>query len=98
VLHTHGGNFAVTAYTLREITATLGLRTGTLSPKVDYGLPAQELAFGYHANTAETGLLLAVAPSTAISPRLCATTPARSPTQGQTPGRAGAGDDGVDHV
>lgn len=62
VLHTHGGNFAVTAYTLREITATLGLRTGTLSPKVDFGLPAQEVAFGYHANTAETALLLAVAP------------------------------------
>ncbi|OYU98310.1 MAG: hypothetical protein CFE26_27810, partial [Verrucomicrobiales bacterium VVV1] len=35
---------------------------GTLSPKVDYGLPAQEVAFGYPANTAETALLLAVAP------------------------------------
>jgi creatinine amidohydrolase len=62
VLHTHGGNFAVTAYTLREIMATLGLRAGVLAPKVDYKLPAQEIAFGYHANTAETGLLLAVAP------------------------------------
>jgi creatinine amidohydrolase len=62
VLHTHGGNSAVTTYTLREITATLGLRAGALAPKADYGLPAQELAFGYHANTAETGLLLAVAP------------------------------------
>jgi len=62
VLHTHGGNNAVTTYTLREITATLGLRAGTLVPKIDFGLPAQELAFGYHANTVETALLLAVAP------------------------------------
>lgn len=62
ILHTHGGNFAVTAYTLREITATYGLRCGVLAPKTDLGLPAQEVAFGYHANTAETALLLAVAP------------------------------------
>jgi creatinine amidohydrolase len=62
VLHTHGGNFAVTGYTLREITAELGLRCGVLTPKVDHGLPAQEVAFGYHANTVETALLLAEAP------------------------------------
>ena len=62
IIHTHGGNFAVTSYTLREITATFGLRCGVLTSKVDLGLPAQEMAFGYHANTAETALLLAVAP------------------------------------
>ena len=62
VLHTHGGNSAVAAYTLREITATLGLRCGLLSAKIEPGLPAQELAFGYHANTMETALLLALAP------------------------------------
>jgi len=62
VLHTHGGNFAVTGYTLREITAELGLRCGVLSAKVDFGLPAQENAFGYHANTVESALLYAEAP------------------------------------
>lgn len=62
VLNTHGGNSAVTAYTLREIQATLGLRCGVLAPKIDLGLPVQETTFGYHANTAETAWLLAVAP------------------------------------
>jgi creatinine amidohydrolase len=62
VLNTHGGNTAVTAYTLREIAATYGLRCGQLAATADLGLPAQELAFGYHANTVETALLLAVAP------------------------------------
>ncbi len=62
VLNTHGGNLAVIIYTLREITATLGLRCGTLTPKHDLGLPAQEASFGYHANTAETAWLLAAAP------------------------------------
>jgi creatinine amidohydrolase len=62
VLNTHGGNTAVTAYTLREISATLGLRCGALAPQTDLGLPAQEINFGYHANTAETALLLAAAP------------------------------------
>lgn len=62
VLNTHGGNSAVIAYTLREITATFGLRAGVLAPKFDLGLPAQENTFGYHANTAETAWLLATAP------------------------------------
>lgn len=62
VLNTHGGNSAVIAYTLREITATLGLRCGSLAAKMDLGLPAQENNFGYHANTAETAWLLAAAP------------------------------------
>ena len=62
VINTHGGNIAVITYTLREIGATLGLRCGVLAPKFDLDLPAQENAFGYHANTAETAWLLAVAP------------------------------------
>lgn len=62
ILNTHGGNSAVIAYTLREISATYGLHCGVLAPKFDLGLPLQETTFGYHANTAETGWLLAVAP------------------------------------
>ncbi len=62
VLHTHGGNCAVTAYTLREISATIGLRCGVIPAPTNPGLSPQELAFGYHANTEETALLLAVAP------------------------------------
>jgi creatinine amidohydrolase len=64
VLNTHGGNTAVTTYTLREISSALGLRCGALAPQSDLGLPAQENMFGYHANTAETALLLAAAPGT----------------------------------
>jgi creatinine amidohydrolase len=64
ILNTHGGNSAVTLYTLREISAKYGLRCGALAPKADLGLPAQENMFGYHANTAETALLLANAPGT----------------------------------
>ncbi len=62
ILNTHGGNSAVIAYTLREISATYGLHCGVLAPKIDLGLPLQETTFGYHANTTETGWLLAVAP------------------------------------
>lgn len=62
VLNTHGGNTAVVIYTLREIGASLGLRCGLLAPAFDLDLPPQENAYGYHANTAETAWLLAVAP------------------------------------
>jgi creatinine amidohydrolase len=62
ILNTHGGNLAVIAYTLREITATLGLHGGLLSAPVDSGLPEREALLGYHANTAETAWLLALAP------------------------------------
>lgn len=62
VLHSHGGNVAVTTYTLREISAQLRLRCGVFALAVDMGLSAQESAFGYHANTAETAWLLAEAP------------------------------------
>lgn len=61
IINTHGGNSAVITYTLREISATLGLRCGMLAPKVDHGLSAQELTYGYHANTVETALMLATA-------------------------------------
>jgi len=62
VLNTHGGNTAVITYTLREISAELGVRCGLLRPKIELGLSPQENAFGYHANTAETAWLLAAAP------------------------------------
>ena len=62
ILNTHGGNIAVIVYTLREISAALGLRCGILAPKVDMPVPLQEATFGYHANTAETALLLAALP------------------------------------
>ncbi len=61
ILNTHGGNSAVLAYTLREISAALGLHCGVLAPKVDLGLGAQEITYGYHANTVETALMLATA-------------------------------------
>ena len=60
-INTHGGNSAVITYTLREISATLGLRCGVLLPKVDHGLGAQEMTYGYHANTVETALIRATA-------------------------------------
>jgi len=62
ILNTHGGNTAVIAYTLREIRARYGLQCGVLAPNFDLEVPAQEAAFGYHANTAETAWLLAIAP------------------------------------
>ena len=63
VINTHGGNSAVITYTLREISAALGLRCGVLAPKVDLGLSAQEMTYGYHANTLETALMQATAGS-----------------------------------
>ena len=62
VINTHGGNTAVVVYALREIGAALGLRCGLLAPTYEVDLPPQENAFGYHANTAETAWLLAIAP------------------------------------
>jgi creatinine amidohydrolase len=62
ILNTHGGNLAVIGYALREIRAQYGLRCGLLAPAFDLGLSAQEKAFGFHANTAETAWLLAAAP------------------------------------
>jgi creatinine amidohydrolase len=69
ILNTHGGNTAVTAYTLREITATLGLRAEPLGSKVELDISVQEKKFGYHANEAETALLLALAPHTVTMER-----------------------------
>jgi creatinine amidohydrolase len=62
VLNTHGGNTAVTGYTLREIRAQFGLHCSQLAPMFEMGLSAQEKAYGFHANTAETAWLLAAAP------------------------------------
>ncbi|MFM9090934.1 MAG: creatininase family protein, partial [Verrucomicrobiota bacterium] len=61
ILNTHGGNLAVITYTLREISAALDLRCGLLAPRVDHGLSAQEMTYGYHANTVETALMQATA-------------------------------------
>jgi creatinine amidohydrolase len=61
ILNTHGGNMAVNTYTLREINATLGLRAGTLPNKNTIEVSPQESTYGYHANEAETALLLAAA-------------------------------------
>lgn len=60
VVNTHGGNTAVDVYTLREIGATLGLRTELIQPGVDLGVTEREVAFGYHANDYETSALLAL--------------------------------------
>ena len=59
ILNTHGGNMAVNNYTLREINATIGLRAGNLSSNVSLDISPQEATYGYHANEAETALMLA---------------------------------------
>lgn len=61
-LNTHGGNTSVLIYTRREIEFTLGMHTAWLSPGVQLDLPAQEAAYGFHANTVETAWLYATAP------------------------------------
>ncbi|MEO7599353.1 MAG: creatininase family protein [Opitutus sp.] len=62
VLNTHGGNSAVITYTLREISATLGLRCRALAPKSSITVPPQEATYGYHANTFESAVMLAAVP------------------------------------
>ncbi len=62
IVNTHGGNIAVIVTTLREIRARYGLRADVLSMKIDYGISAQEAAFGIHAGEVETSWLLAAAP------------------------------------
>ncbi len=61
LLNTHGGNLAVNAYTLREINATIGIRAGTLQNRNSIQVSPQESTYGYHANEAETALMLAAA-------------------------------------
>lgn len=63
ILNTHGGNTAVLRYTAREIEATLGMQAGFIrnGAKLE-GLTPLEMAYGFHANTAETALLYATAP------------------------------------
>jgi creatinine amidohydrolase len=62
ILNTHGGNTAVTHYTLREIRAELGLRAGPMQSNFKFDISEQEEAYGFHANEAETALLSALAP------------------------------------
>ena len=61
ILNTHGGNMAVIGYTMREITVTYGLHTGWLHGTPITDISPQEATYGYHANEAETALLLAAA-------------------------------------
>lgn len=61
-LNTHGGNSSVLAYVRREIEFGLGMRTAVLAHGVALDLPAQELAYGFHAGTYETALLYAATP------------------------------------
>lgn len=61
-LNTHGGNTSVLIYTRREIEFTLGMSTDWLRSNVDLKLPPLEAAYGFHANTAETAWLYALAP------------------------------------
>jgi len=61
ILHTHGGNLAVTGYTLREIESKLGLKAENLRTEGPVVVSAQEQFFGYHANEVETAWLLALA-------------------------------------
>jgi len=51
----------VIVYTLREIRATLGLRTEFLMAKADLGVSIQERTYGYHAGEVETSWMLACA-------------------------------------
>jgi creatinine amidohydrolase len=60
VLHTHGGNFAVAGYTLREIESKLGLKAENLRTEGPALVSAQEQFFGYHANEVETAFMLAL--------------------------------------
>ncbi len=61
VLNTHGGNSAVLRYTLREIQADLGLRTGILLAPVTLNVTPQENTYGFHAGQFETAAMLALA-------------------------------------
>jgi creatinine amidohydrolase len=61
-LNTHGGNTSVLIYTRREIEFTLGMSTAWLWHGTKIDLPAQEAAYGFHANTVETAWLYATAP------------------------------------
>ena len=63
ILNTHGGNVSVVRYTLPEIEAQFGLQTTILrSGFTPEGMDPRELAFGIHANEAETSYLLHLAP------------------------------------
>jgi creatinine amidohydrolase len=61
VLNTHGGNSPVVDYALREIREAVGIRTSRLRLQLDFGVPAQEAAYGFHAGEVETSWMLAAA-------------------------------------
>ncbi len=64
LLNTHGGNTPVMKTSIREFELEHPeCRLGFLSFEgVDFGLSEQESTYGFHANTVETSLLLALAP------------------------------------
>jgi creatinine amidohydrolase len=91
ILNTHGGNLAVIGYTLREITATYGLRTGFLHGSPIKDISPQEATYGYHANEAETALLLATArPLVKMADATCEYYAQLGDTKDLRPERAGA--------
>ena len=59
VLNTHGGNISVLRYTMRELQVELEVCFHVLSLGYKPPLPAQEAAYGFHANTMETACMLA---------------------------------------
>ena len=61
ILNTHGGNTAVVAATLREVTARYGIRTEFITSNAQLELSPRERTFGYHANEVETAWVLALA-------------------------------------
>jgi creatinine amidohydrolase len=90
ILNTHGGNMAVNAYTLREINATLGLRAGPLQNRNSIQVSPQESTYGYHANEAETALMLAAAGSLVKAGAVCDYYAQLGATKDLRPERAGA--------
>jgi creatinine amidohydrolase len=91
ILNTHGGNLAVIGYTMREITATYGLRTGFLQGPPITDISPQEAAYGFHANEVETSLLLATArPLVKMADATCDYCARLGDTRDLRPERAGA--------
>lgn len=90
LLNTHGGNMAVNQYTLREITATLGLRAGNLPNRHSIDVSPQEATYGYHANEVETALMLAASEPYVKPGAVCDYYAKLGDTKDLRPERAGA--------
>jgi creatinine amidohydrolase len=90
ILNTHGGNMAVNNYTLREINTTVGLRAGNLHSGVNLDVSPQEGTYGYHANEAETALMLAACAPYVKSGAVCDYYAKLGDTKDLRPERAGA--------